>query len=52
MPWHLRKAPNREMYWVVNKQTGKKYSQDPIPKARAQAQLRALYAREGGYPKR
>lgn len=52
MPYALRKAPKRELYWVVNKQTGEKYSLDPIPKERAQAQLRALYAREGGYPKK
>lgn len=49
MPYKLRKAPKKERYWVVNSQTGKKYSEDPLPKARAEAQMRALYAVEGGY---
>lgn len=46
MPYKLRKAPNRDLYWVVNKETGEKYSHEPIPKERAQAQMRALYASE------
>lgn len=46
MPYKLRKAPKRELYWVVNKETGKKYSKDPLPKENALAQMRALYASE------
>lgn len=49
MPYKLRKAPNRELYWVVNKETGKKHSKDPLPKETALAQMRALYASEAGY---
>ena len=46
--YKLRKAPKRELYWVVG-ESGKKHSIDPLPKARAEAQMRALYAAEGGY---
>jgi hypothetical protein len=50
MPYRLRKAPNRDLYWVVG-EDGKKHSKDPIPKARAEAQMKALYIamkKEGG----
>jgi len=33
----------RDLYWVVS-EDGKKMSKDPIPKERAKAQMRALYA--------
>jgi uncharacterized protein YeeX (DUF496 family) len=46
MPYKLRKAPGKELYWVVTKETGAKHSKDPLPKARAEAQMRALYANE------
>jgi site-specific DNA-cytosine methylase len=46
MPYKLRKAPNRDLYWVVNKETGKKHSNEPLPLERAKAQMRALYANE------
>ena len=46
MPYTLRKAPNRDLYWVVNKETKKKYSKEPLPYERAIAQMRALYASE------
>ena len=46
MPYRLRKAPNRDLYWVVNGDTGEKYSKEPIPRERAEAQRRALYASE------
>lgn len=46
MPYKLRKAPNRDLYWVVNKETGKKYSKEPLPYDKAVAQMRALYASE------
>jgi hypothetical protein len=42
----LRKAPKRDLYWVINKQTKQKHSKEPLPKERAQAQMRALYAQE------
>lgn len=46
MPYKLRKAPNRDLYWVVNKETGKKHSNEPLPLERAKAQMKALYASE------
>ena len=46
MPYALRKAPNRPLYWVINKETKKKYSKEPLPYERAVAQMRALYASE------
>jgi len=42
MPYKLRKAPNRELYWVVTIETGKKHSKQPIPLANAKAQIRIL----------
>jgi len=44
MPYKLRKAPGRDLYWVVNKESGAKYSKDPIPRPKAEAQMKALYA--------
>ena len=52
MPYKLRKAPKRDAYWVINIETGKKHSNDPLPRDRAEAQMRALYASEGGYEMR
>ena len=46
MPYKLRKAPRRELYWVITKATGKKHSIEPLPLKRAEAQMRSLYARE------
>jgi hypothetical protein len=43
MPYRLRKAPRRELYWVIA-QDGRHMSHDPLPKAKAMAQMRALYA--------
>jgi len=45
MPWRLRKAPKRDLYWVVDDKN-KHYSKDPLPRENAVAQLRALYASE------
>jgi hypothetical protein len=45
MPYKLRKAPRRDLYWVVD-DTGKHYSKDPLPKQRAREQQKALYASE------
>jgi len=42
MPYKLRKAPKRDLYWVVTSETGKKHSKDPIPKDKAKAQKRIL----------
>jgi hypothetical protein len=49
MPYHLRKAPRKNLFWVVNADSGKKYSSDPLPRERAEAQRRAIYASENGY---
>ena len=42
MPYKLRKAPNRELYWVITIETGKKHSKLPIPLDKAKAQMRIL----------
>lgn len=42
MPYRLRKAPNRDLYWVVTVATGEKHSKDPIPREKAEAQKRVL----------
>lgn len=46
MPYKLRKAPKRDAFWVVNTETGKKHSNEALPRERAEAQMRALYASE------
>ena len=43
MPYKLRKAPKRPLYWVVSKESGRKHSLEPIPLKRAQLQMKALY---------
>lgn len=43
MPYKLRKAPKRDLYWVIG-EDGSHKSKEPIPKSRAEAQMRALYA--------
>lgn len=43
MPFYLRKAPNRKLFWVVSKDTGKKFSKEPLSEEKAKAQQRALY---------
>jgi hypothetical protein len=47
MPYKIVKS--RGGYYVENKDTGKRFSNSPIPKSHAQAQLKALYASENGY---
>jgi hypothetical protein len=42
MPYEIKKA--RGGYYVINKDTKKKYSKKPITKANAEAQLRILEA--------
>ncbi len=49
MPYKLRKQPRTQLYWVVNIDTKKKYSHEPIPKDRAQHQLNLLRAVEHGW---
>ena len=41
MPYKLRKAPKRDLYWVVG-EDGKKHSIEPISKDMAQKQMTAL----------
>lgn len=43
MPWHLRKKPSHKLWWVVD-DGGKHYSKEALPRERAEAQLKALYA--------
>jgi hypothetical protein len=45
MPYRLRKVPKKDLYWVVGPD-GKHHSKEGLPKERAQAQMRALYASE------
>jgi hypothetical protein len=50
MPYVLladRKRPGR--FWVQTESTGRLHSIQSLPKKRAQAQMRALYAIEHGY---
>lgn len=51
MPYKLRKAPKQkwgdDAYWVINKESGRHMSKDPLTKEKAKAQMRALYAAEG-----
>jgi hypothetical protein len=42
MPYKLRKAPKRDLYWVVTSETGKKHSKEPIALEKAKAQKRIL----------
>jgi hypothetical protein len=44
MPWKLEKSGAG--YFVVTKDTGRRHSKMPLPKQRALAQMRALYANE------
>lgn len=46
MPYELVKKGTG--YIVKNKETGKEHSDKPIPKARAEAQMKLLYGIESG----
>ena len=46
MPYEVRKKGSG--YVCVNTATGKEHSKKPIPKARAEAQMRLLYGIESG----
>ena len=48
MPYALRKARGRDLYWVVTEATGEKHSKQPLPKEKAEAQRRALYVHMKG----
>lgn len=50
MPYELKKKGVG--YVVRNKETGKEYSNKPISKARAEAQMRLLYLVEGKMKKK
>ena len=46
MPYELKKE--KQGYKVINTATGKEHSKKPIPKARAEAQMKLLYGLEHG----
>lgn len=46
MPYKMRKAPKKDLYWVVDT-TGDKYSKKPIPLGRAKKQIVALHINTG-----
>lgn len=50
MPYKLEKS--KRGYFVITKASRKRHSRRPLPKSRALAQMRALYAAENGYVKR
>lgn len=47
MPYKLRKAPKKALYWVVTTETGKKHSKLPISMDKAKAQMRILAGLNG-----
>ena len=48
MPYKLRKAPLKDLYWVVSKRDPKEHlSKEPLSKEKALAQMRAVYRAEG-----
>ena len=47
MPYKLRKAPNRDLYWVVSARDPREHlSYEPMPYDRAIAQMRAVIISE------
>jgi len=48
MPYELKKAAGLNLYWVINKETGRKFSHAPMTLAVAKRQLAALYLHTGG----
>jgi hypothetical protein len=52
MPYELQKAPVGRGMFVVSKDTGRRHSNKPLPKARAIMQMRALYANVADSAKR
>ena len=49
MPYKLVKSRGKDAYFVVTASSGRKHSLSPLPRRRAEAQMRALYAAENGY---
>lgn len=52
MPYKIKKAPGRNLYWVIAEQDGRHLSKDPLPLEQAKKQLTAVniaYAKELGY---
>jgi hypothetical protein len=43
MPYHLKKKPGTNLYWVVSESSGKHFSKSPLPLDTAKAQMAALY---------
>ena len=48
MPYSLCKQRGHPLYWVVTKSTGAKHSIAPLPKEKAESQMRALYSQMHG----
>jgi hypothetical protein len=46
MPYKLRKAPNKDLYWVIA-EDGTHKSKLPLPREQALQQMKALYAAMG-----
>ena len=47
MPYRLMQHGTTGLYWVVSEKTGRKHSHFPLPKMRAERQMRALYRAMG-----
>jgi hypothetical protein len=47
MPYKLKKKYKEDLYFVVNEETGKKYSNEALTHEKALSQMRALYSKEG-----
>jgi hypothetical protein len=46
MPYILEKKRGTDKYFVKNKATGQRFSKNPLPKSRAERQMRAIYYSE------
>jgi hypothetical protein len=49
MPYMLEYV-GKNKYYVITQHTGRRHSLEPLPKAKAEAQIRALYARTANEP--
>ena len=47
MPYLIRKARGKNLYWVISEDTGKKHSLEPLDLETAEKQLKALYRAMG-----
>ena len=43
MPYRLEQSGKTNLYYVVSEKTGRRHSTYPLPKMRAERQMRALY---------